>query len=80
MSKSDIRAFQIGFKRTLFALLTAVFFALGVGFLILTAIAPGYLAVLTFFVAVMAMFASAFCVYCQGLRRKPTCESQGEVK
>ena len=80
MSKSDIRAFQIGFKRTMFGLLTAAFFTLGVYLLILTASVPGYVAVLTFFAAAVALFASAFCTYCQGLRRKPTCESQGEVK
>ena len=80
MSKSDINAFKMGFKRTLFGLLTAAFFALGVHFLIATATVHGYQAVITFFAAIVALGVSVFCVYCQGLRAKPKCESQGEVE
>ena len=77
MDKNDGRVVIRGLKRTLVALLTAVTFAAsGLGFIV-TAKVPGYLAVLLFFVSILALVASFVLLYAQGII---SVESKGESK
>lgn len=77
VDKKDGRAVIRGLTRTLFALLTAVTFAFAVFGFIAVAKAPGYLAVLLFFVSILALVASFVLLYAQGII---PAESQGENK
>ena len=77
VDKNDGRVVIRGLKRTLLALLTAVTFAAsGLGFIV-TAKVPGYLAVLLFFVSILALVASFVLLYSQGII---SVESKGESK
>ena len=77
MNKNDARVVVTGLKRTLLALLTAVVFALSVCSFIGVASAPGYFAVVLFFIAIIELVASFILLYAQGIIRV---ESKGESK
>ena len=78
MSKSDINTLKRGLKRMGFALLTAALFALSAGGFVVTAIAPGYLAVVLFLTSVVGTAVATTLLYAQGITRRPRTESKGE--
>ena len=67
-----------GLKRTLLALLTVGTFAIAVISLIGVATAPGYLAVLLFFLALLELLCSYILLYAQGIIHNRMLESKGE--
>ena len=78
MNKTDFSILIRGLKRMVFALATAVMFALsGWGF-VETATATGYLAVLFFFISVAELGIALLFLYAQGLIRGRYQESKGE--
>lgn len=80
MNKADVRILKRGLKRVGVAVLTALIFVSSVVGLIVTATAPGYLAVLLFLLSVMGLLATYILMYAQGLNRRLRTESKGEVK
>lgn len=80
VSRLDRRVVTIGLKRTLLALLTVATFALAVMGLIAVAFVKGYLAVLLFFVSIVALVCTYTLVYAQGITYKIPQESKGESK
>lgn len=80
VTKHDARVVVRGLKRTLLALFTAVTFALAVISLIKVASAPGYLAVLLFFLAIIELLVAFVLLYAQGITYKIPQESKGESK
>ena len=80
MSKSDILTFKRGLKRMALAVVTAVLFAASVFCFIKAATAIGYLAILLFFIALIAMGLSLLLLYAQGIISSPNTESKGESK
>lgn len=77
LNKNDGRVVVRGLKRTLIALLNAATFAMAVLGFIAVAKAPGYLAVLLFFVSILALVFSFILLYAQGII---PVESKGESK
>ena len=67
VTKTDKRTFKRGLMRSLFALITAAVFALGVFCFIATAKAPGYIAVVLFIAGVMTSFCGIIFMYAQGI-------------
>ena len=67
ITKTDKRTFKRGLMRSLFALLTAVIFALAVFCFIATAQAPGYIAVVLFIAGIITSFCGILFLYAQGL-------------
>ena len=80
MSKSDVLTFKRGLKRMALAVVTAVLFATSVFCFIKVATEVGYLAILLFFVALVAMGLSLILLYAQGIISGPNTESAGESK
>ena len=76
-TKTDVLAFRVGLRRTLFALITAAIFAFSVFCFIAVAMVHGYLAVALFIVALMALGFSFLFLYAQGITRV---ESKSEKK
>lgn len=76
-NKNDKRILARGFRRTILALLTATMFALSVFCLVVAATAQGYLAVVLFFAALIAMGFAFILLYAQGITHA---ESQGDSK
>lgn len=79
-TRSDAVALKRGLKRMMIALLTVVLFGIAVFGFIVTAISPGYLAVLLFIASIVALIFAFVFLYAQGLTRKPHVESQGDDK
>lgn len=78
-NKAVVRAVLIrGLKRTLLALLTIATFALAVIGLIAVAFVKGYLAVLLFFISIVALVCSYTLLCAQGITDKLFSESKGE--
>lgn len=67
MNKHDLRILKRGLRRTVLALVTEIVFALTVFDLVLTARAPGYLAVLMFLASIQLAVATVVLLYAQGL-------------
>lgn len=81
MNKTDLDILKRGLKRTGLALITEIVFALAVFDLAVTAVAPGYLAVLLFLAAIMLVGATIVLLYAQGVTaRWEHTESQGDSK
>ena len=80
MSKSDVLTFKRGLKRMALALVTATLFAASVFSFIKVATAVGYLAILLFFLALVALGSSLLLLYAQGIISGPGSESDGERK
>jgi hypothetical protein len=74
------RVVTIGLKRTLLALLTVATFVLAVIGLIAVAFVKGYLAVLLFFISIVALVCSYTLLCAQGITDKLASESKGESK
>ena len=68
MNKHDLRILKRGLRRTVLALVTEIVFALTVFDLVLTARAPGYLAVLMFLASILLAGATVVLLYAQGLQ------------
>ena len=68
MNKHDLRILKRGLRRTVLALVTEIVFALTVFDLVLTARAPGYLAVLLFLASILLAGATVVLLYAQGLQ------------
>ena len=66
-TKSDRTCLKRGLKHMVIALLTATLFAIAICGLIVTAIAPGYLAVLLFFTSLLAFVFASVLLYAQGI-------------
>ena len=80
MNKTDFSILKRGLKRMLFALITAALFALSVWGFIETATAPGYLAVLFFFISVAELGLAFLFLYAQGIVRGKYEGIKGENK
>jgi hypothetical protein len=78
MKKTDVMVLKRGLKRMGLALLTAATFAISVAGLIVTAIAPGYVAVILFLASIVAMAMAFVLLYAQGLHPKVSNESLGD--
>lgn len=68
MNKHDLSILKRGLRRTVLALITEIVFALTVFDLVLTARAPGYLAVLLFLASILLAGATVVLLYAQGLQ------------
>jgi hypothetical protein len=68
MNKNDMSILKRGLRRTVLALVTEIVFALTVFDLVLTARAPGYLAVLLFLASILLAVATVVLLYAQGLQ------------
>lgn len=68
MNKNDMSILKRGLRRTVLALITEIVFALTVFDLVLTARAPGYLAVLLFLASILLAVATVVLLYAQGLQ------------
>ena len=68
MNKNDMSILKRGLRRTVLALVTEIVFALTVFDLVLTARAPGYLAVLLFLASILLAGATVVLLYAQGLQ------------
>lgn len=80
MNKTDAKVLKRGLKRVGVALLATSIFVSSVVGLIVTATAPGYLAVLLFLLSVVGLLASFVLLYAQGINRRIHTESAGESK
>ena len=80
MNKTDFYIFKRGCKRMAISMLTAAFFILSIWGFIVTATAPGYLAVLTFLASVIWLGMAVFFLYVQGIVHSKRTESKGEEK
>ena len=80
VNKKNARTLGRGISRMLFALLTAVLFAISVYGFIVVASVTGYWAVLLFNVSIVNLFWACVLVYTQGRARKTDTESQGDDK
>jgi hypothetical protein len=80
MNKADAKILKRGLKRVGVALLTTSIFVSSVVGLIVTATAPGYLAVLLFLLSIVGLLASFVLLYSQGINRRISEESRGESK
>ena len=80
MSKSDVKTFKRGLKRMALAVVTAALFATSVFCFIKVATTVGYLAILLFFLAIVAMGMSLLLLYAQGIISGPDTESKGDGK
>lgn len=80
MNKTDVTILKRGLRRVGAALLTTATFAVSVLGFIVTAIVPGYLAVLLFLASVFATAIAFTLLYAQGINHKINPESQGESK
>jgi hypothetical protein len=80
MNKTDAKILKRGLKRVGVALLTTSIFVSSVVGLIVTATAPGYLAVLLFLLSIVGLLASFVLLYSQGINRRISEESRGESK
>ena len=77
-AKANAKTLGRGLTRMLFAILTAVMFAISVYGFIVVASLTGYWAVLLFHVSVVNLFWAFFLLYTQGLTRKTNTEGQGD--
>ena len=68
MNKNDMSILKRGLRRTVLALVTEIVFALTVFDLVLTARAPGYLAVILFLASILLAGAMVVLLYAQGLQ------------
>lgn len=68
MNKNDMSILKRGLRRTVLALVTEIVFALTVFDLVLTARAPGYLAVILFLASILLAGATVVLLYAQGLQ------------
>lgn len=80
INKTDAKILKRGLKRVGVALLTALIFVSSLVGLIVTATAPGYLAVMLFLLSAMGLLATYILMYAQGLNRRISKESKGESK
>ncbi len=80
MNKTDAKILKRGLKRVGIAVLTTSIFVSSVVGLIVTATAPGYLAVLLFLLSVAGLLVAFILLYAQGINRKISVESRGESK
>jgi hypothetical protein len=80
MNKTDAKILKRGLKRVGVALLATSIFVSSVVGLIVTATAPGYLAVLLFLLSIVGLLASFVLLYSQGINRRISAESRGESK
>ena len=80
MNKADVRILKRGLKRVGIAVLTTLIFVSSVVGLIVTATAPGYLAVLLFLLSIAGLLVAFTLLYAQGINRKPTTGNGGESK
>ena len=80
MNKTDAKILKRGLKRVGVAVLTTSIFVSSVVGLIVTATAPGYLAVLRFLLSVVGLLASFVLLYDQGINHRIHTESKGESK
>lgn len=78
MSKTNAKILKRGLRHMGIALFTTALFVLAVASLILTATAPGYLAVILFLLAVVQLAAAFIFLYAQGLPPQVHEESQGD--
>lgn len=80
MNKTDVKILMRGLKRVGVAILTAAIFVSSVVGLIVTATAPGYLAVLLFLLSIAGLLATFILLYAQGINRRIIKEGKGESK
>ena len=80
MNKTDVKILMRGLKRVGVAILTTAIFVSSVVGLIVTATAPGYLAVLLFLLSIAGLLASFVLLYAQGINRRIIKEGKGESK
>lgn len=80
MNKADANTLKRGLKRTLLAILTAALFVFSIYSFIAVATARGYLAVLLFIIAILALVGSYILLYAQGIISEMVNESKGERK
>ena len=77
-AKANAKNLGRGFVRMMFAVLTAVMFAISVYGFIVVASVTGYWAVLMFTVSVANLFWAFVLLYTQGRTRKTNAEGQGD--
>jgi len=77
VNKQDARILKRGLKRTMLALWTVMQFAIAMLGFITVATAPGYLAVVLFFVSVLILVIAIVLLYAQGITYV---ESKGDRK
>lgn len=80
MNKTDAKILKRGLKRVGVAILTTAIFVSSVVGLIVTATAPGYLAVLLFLLSIAGLLAAFVLLYAQGINRRIIKEGKGENK
>lgn len=80
MNKTDAKILKRGLKRVGVAILTTAIFVSSVVGLIVTATAPGYLAVLLFLLSIAGLLSAFVLLYAQGINRRISKESAGESK
>ena len=80
MNKADAKILKRGLKRVGVAILTTAIFVSSVVGLIVTATAPGYLAVLLFLLSIAGLLAAFVLLYAQGINRRIIKEGKGESK
>ena len=80
MNKTDVKILMRGLKRVGVAILTTAIFVSSVVGLIVTATAPGYLAVLLFLLSIAGLLATFILLYAQGINRRIIKEGKGESK
>lgn len=79
-NKTDVDVLKRGLKRVVVALVMAATFVIAVLGFIVTAIAPGYLAVILFLASILMLVMAFALLYAQGINRRIHTESQGENK
>lgn len=79
-NKTDVDVLKRGLKRVVVALVMAATFVIAVLGFVVTAIAPGYLAVILFLASILMLVMAFALLYAQGINRRIHTESQGENK
>ena len=79
-NKTDVDVLKRGLKRVVVALVMAATFVIAVLGFIVTAIAPGYLAVILFLASILMLVMAFALLYAQGINRRRSTESKGESK
>lgn len=80
MNKTDANILKRGLRHVGIALLTTTMFVMAAAGLIVTAIAPGYLAVILFIVSLFALTIAFVMLYAQGIPAGVNVESKGDIE
>ena len=80
MNKTDANILKRGLRHMGIALLTTAMFVIAVAGFILTAIAPGYVAVILFAMSLVILAIAFVMLYAQGIPAGAYAESKGDEK